>query len=41
MWDQGIIPKAIEYNALRISNHMFTTRGDIDRFVKILKEEIA
>ncbi|MEZ5759119.1 MAG: aminotransferase class V-fold PLP-dependent enzyme [Emcibacteraceae bacterium] len=41
MWDQDIIPKAIEYNALRISNHMFTSNADVDRFVKILKEELA
>ena len=41
MWDQDVIPKAIEYNALRISNHMFTTNADVDRLVKILREEVA
>lgn len=41
MWDQDIIPKAIEYNALRISNHMFTTNTDVDRLVEILKQEVS
>jgi isopenicillin-N epimerase len=40
MWDADIIPKAIEYNALRISNHMFTTNQDVDRLIKILRENV-
>lgn len=40
MWDQDIIPKAISHNALRISTHMFTTVVDIDRLVKVLKDNV-
>jgi selenocysteine lyase/cysteine desulfurase len=39
MREKDIIVKTLpQYNALRFSNHMFTTNKDVDRMVSVLKE---
>lgn len=39
MRDKGITIKRLpQYNAIRISNHMFTTNEDVDKMVALLKE---
>ncbi len=42
MRDQGITIKRLpQYNAIRISNHMFTTNKDVDQMLSKLKEYLA
>lgn len=42
MRDKGITIKRLpQYNAIRISNHMFTTNKDVDQMVTLLKEYVA
>lgn len=41
MRDKGITIKRLpQYNAIRISNHIFTTNDDVDKMVALLKEQI-
>lgn len=41
MRDKGITIKRLpQYNAIRISNHMFTTNDDVDKMVALLKEQV-
>lgn len=41
MRDKGITIKRLpQYNAIRISNHMFTTNEDVDKMVALLKEQV-
>ena len=38
MRDKGITIKRLpQYNAIRISNHMFTTNQDVDKMIELLK----
>ncbi|MDG1020496.1 MAG: aminotransferase class V-fold PLP-dependent enzyme [Emcibacteraceae bacterium] len=40
MRDKGITIKRLpQYNAIRISNHIFTTNDDVDKMVALLKEQ--
>ena len=42
MRDNGITIKVLpQYNAIRISNHMFTTNDDVDKMVSMLKQHLA
>lgn len=42
MRDKGITIKTLpQYNAIRISNHMFTNNRDVDQMVSLLKEYLA
>lgn len=42
MRDKGITIKRLpQYNAIRISNHMFTSNSDVDQMVTLLKEYLA
>ncbi len=42
MRDKNITIKRLpQYNAIRISNHMFTTHDDVDRMVTLLQKLIA
>lgn len=42
MRDKNITIKRLpQYNAIRISNHMFTTNSDVDRMVNLLKSTLA
>lgn len=42
MNDKGIIIKRLpQHNAVRISNHMFTSKGDIDAFITELRKELT
>ena len=42
MREQKIIIKTLpQYNAIRISNHMFTTNKDVDQMISVLKEALA
>jgi len=41
MRDKGITIKRLpQYNAIRISNHIFTTNDDVDKMVALLKEQV-
>ena len=41
MRDKGITIKRLpQYNAIRISNHMFTTNDDVDKMISQLKEYV-
>ena len=41
MRDQGITIKRLpQYNAIRISTHMFTTNDDVDKMVSLLKQNV-
>ena len=41
MRDQNITIKRLpQYNAIRISNHMFTTNEDVDKMISLLKENV-
>lgn len=41
MRDKGITIKRLpQYNAIRISNHIFTTNDDVDKMVALLKEQL-
>lgn len=42
MRDKGITIKLLpQYNAIRISNHMFTTNDDVDKMILLLKEHLV
>jgi len=42
MSEKNIVIKTLpQYNAIRISNHMFTTNGDVDAFITELKKALA
>lgn len=41
MRDRNMTIKRLpQYNAIRVSNHMFTTNGDVDKMIAILKEYV-
>ncbi len=42
MREQKIIIKTLpQYNAIRISNHMFTTNKDVDQMIAVLKQALV